>query len=191
VAIQHVVCEGKSEEDEGGGELTAVAPGGGEAQGNEGEDDVHDADLRMGVSADDETLIDMRAMRGKDVLAFEGTANERDTRVHDDRPHEERTEHERVAFCVRRHQRHDRERVSEEGGGNVAHENFCGVPIVSEKTERARGERERDPKHERVRQIRDVRREQNPAQPRRKRHTARHAVNAVHEVVGVRESDDP
>ncbi len=108
-----------------------------------------------------------------------------------ERPHEERAEHERVAFLVRRHQRQNRKGVTEEGGGNVAHENFCGVPVVREKTERARGDGERDPKHERVRQIRDVRREQNPAQPRRKRHAARHAVNAVHEVVGVRESDDP
>jgi len=184
VAIQHV-------EDEDGGDEAAVAPGGGEAQGNEGEDDVYGADLRVGVSANDETLIDVRAMRGKDVLAFEGAPNERDARVHDDRPHEERAEHERVAFLVRRHQRQNRKGVTEEGGGNVAHENFCGVPVVSEKTERARGDGERDPKHERVRQIRDVRREQNPAQPSRKRHAARHAVNAVHEVVGVRESDDP
>lgn len=191
MAIQDVVCEGKSEEDEGGGELTAVAPGGGEAKGDEGEDGVHDADLCVGVSADDESLIDMCAMRGKDVLAFEGAPNERDARIHDDRPHEERAEHKSVAFCVRRHQRHDRKRVTEEGAGNVAHENFCGMPVVSKKTESARGNREPDPKHERVRQIRDVRREQNPAQPSRKRHTARHAVNAVHEVVGVRESDNP
>ena len=149
------------------------------------------ADLRVGVSADDETLIEVRAMRGEDVLTFEGAANERDARVHDEGPHEKRAEHERVAFLVRCHQRQNRKGVTEESGGNVAHENFCGVPVVSEKTERARGDGERDPKHERVRQIRDVRREQNPAQPSRKRHTARHAVNAVHEVVGVRESDDP
>ncbi len=63
--------------------MAAVAPGRGETQGNESQDDIHDADLRMGVSADDETLIEVRAMRGEDILTFEGAANERDARVHE------------------------------------------------------------------------------------------------------------
>jgi len=51
----------------------------------------------MTVAADDETLVEMRAMRGKNIFAFERADDERDARVHDERPHQERAEHERVA----------------------------------------------------------------------------------------------
>ena len=191
MAIQHVVCEGKSEEDEGGGETGTVAPEVGEDQGEKGQADIQGADLCVGVTADDETLVEVRAMRSEDVLTFDSAADECDARVHDESPKEERAEHERVAFLVGGEQRHDRKTVTEEGAGNVAHENFGGMPVVSEKTETARGDGERDPKHERVRQIVDVGCEQCPAQTRRERDAARNAVDAVHEVVGVRESDDP
>ena len=142
----------------------------------------------MRTPADDESLIQMRAMRGEDVFAFERAADERDARVHDERPHQERAEHERVAALIGREQRQNRECITEKRAGNVAHKNFCGRPIVREKTQTARGDGKRDRKHKTVAH---VRREHHPAQPARKRDAARDAVNAVHEVVGVGESDDP
>lgn len=145
----------------------------------------------MRIPADDEALVEMRAVRGEDVLAPERAADEGNACVHDEGPEQERAEHERVALLVGGEQGHDRETVSEEGTGNVAHKNFGGLPIVDEKSKAACGNRQRDPEHERVREVRDVCREQCPAQPSRERYAARHAVNAVHEIVGVGQPEDP
>ena len=59
---------------------------------------------------------------------------------------------------------------------------------MTEKAQTARGDGQRDPKYK---QVVHVRREHHPAQRGRQRHTARNAVDAIHEVVGVREADDP
>lgn len=101
-------------------------PGVGEGGGEEGEQNVEGADLGVFVAADDETLIDVRAMRGEDVFAFEGAANEGDARVHDEGPHQEGAEHEGVAAFVGGEERQDGEGVTEEGAACVAHENFGG-----------------------------------------------------------------
>lgn len=142
----------------------------------------------MFVAADDETLIEMRAMRGKKFFTFEGTENEGDTRVHDEGPHEQRAEHERVATARGREQRQDRKSVTEKCAGDVAHKNFCGRPIVTQKTQTAGGDGKRDPKYERVVHVRC---EHHPTQRARQRHAARHSVNAIHEVIGVDQTDDP
>ncbi len=78
------------------------------------------------VARDDETLIEVRAMRGEDVLAFEGAADEGDARVHDKGPHQEGAKHEGVAAFAGREEREDGEGVAEEGAACVAHENFGG-----------------------------------------------------------------
>lgn len=78
------------------------------------------------VADDDETLIEVRAMRGEDVLAFEGAADEGDARVHDEGPHQEGAEHEGVAAFAGGEEREDGEGVTEEGAACVAHENFGG-----------------------------------------------------------------
>jgi len=59
---------------------------------------------------------------------------------------------------------------------------------VTEKSQTTRGDRKSDPK--RIRDV-GIRRERHPAQASRKRDAARDAVDAVHEVVGVGETDDP
>jgi len=101
-------------------------PGVGEGGGEEGEQYVECADLGVFVAADDEALIDVRAMRGKDVLTFDGAADEGDPCVHDEGPHQESAEHEGVATFVGGEERQDGEGVTEEGAACVAHENFGG-----------------------------------------------------------------
>lgn len=101
-------------------------PGVGEGGGEEGEQNVEGADLGMFVAADDETLIEVGTMRGEDVLAFEGAADEGDARVHDEGPHQEGAEHEGVAAFAGREEWEDGEGVTEEGAACVAHENFGG-----------------------------------------------------------------
>ena len=49
-------------------------PGVGEGGGEEGEQNVEGADLGVFVAADDETLIEVRAMRVENAFAFEGAA---------------------------------------------------------------------------------------------------------------------
>jgi len=101
-------------------------PGVGEGGGEEGEKDVEQGDRCVFVAANDETLIKMGAMRGEDVLAFEGAADEGDARVHDEGPHQEGAEHEGVAAFACREERQDGEGVAEEGAACVAHEYFGG-----------------------------------------------------------------
>lgn len=101
-------------------------PGVGEGGGEEGEQNVERADLGVFVAADDETLIEVRAMRVENAFAFEGAADEGDARVHDEGPHQEGTEHEGVAAFVGGEQRQDGEGVAEEGAACVAHKNFGG-----------------------------------------------------------------
>jgi len=101
-------------------------PGVGEGGGEEGEQYVEGADLGVFVAADDETLIEVRAMRGEDVLAFAGAADEGDARVHDEGPHQEGAKHEGVAAFTGGEEREDGEGVAEEGAACVAHENFGG-----------------------------------------------------------------
>ena len=101
-------------------------PGVGEGGGEEGEQNVEGADLGVFIAADDEALIDVRAMRGEDVLAFEGAADEGDARVHDEGPHQEGAEHEGVAAFVGGEERQDGEGVPEEGAACVAHEDLGG-----------------------------------------------------------------
>lgn len=59
---------------------------------------------------------------------------------------------------------------------------------MKEKTQTARGDGERDPKNEVVIRVRG---EEHPTERGGERDTARDAVDAVHEVVGVGETDDP
>lgn len=101
-------------------------PGVGEGGGEEGEQNIEHADGCVFVAANDETLIEVIAVCGEDVLAFEGAADEGDARVHDEGPHQEGAEHEGVAACVGGEQRQDGEGVTEEGAACVAHENFGG-----------------------------------------------------------------
>lgn len=101
-------------------------PGVGEGGGEEGEQNVEGADLGVFVARDDETLIEVGAMRGEDVLAFEGAADEGDARVHDEGPHQEGAEHEGVAAFAGGEKREDGEGVTEKGAACVAHENFGG-----------------------------------------------------------------
>lgn len=65
-------------------------------------------------------------MRGEDVFAFEGAADEGDARVHDEGPHQEGAEHEGVTAFVGGEEGQDGESVTEEGAACVAHENFGG-----------------------------------------------------------------
>lgn len=99
-------------------------PGVGEDGGEEGEQNVERADLGMFVADNDETLIEVGAMRGEDVLAFEGAADEGDARVHDEGPHQESAEHEGVAAFAGGEERQDCEGIAEEGAACVAHEDF-------------------------------------------------------------------
>ena len=80
--------------------------------------------------------------------------NERDARVHDEGPHQERAEHERVAALRGREQRQDRKGITEEGAGDIAHKNFGGRPVVTEKTQTTGGDGKRDPKHKVVVHVR-------------------------------------
>ena len=82
--------------------------------------------MGMFVAADDETLIEVGAMRGENGFAFEGAADEGDARVHDEGPHQEGAEHEGVAAFAGGEEREDGEGVAEEGAACVAHENFGG-----------------------------------------------------------------
>lgn len=59
---------------------------------------------------------------------------------------------------------------------------------MKEKTQTARGDGECDPKNKVVIRVCG---EEHPAKRARQRHAARNAVDAVHEVVGVGETDDP
>ena len=59
----------------------------------------------MFVARDDETLIEVCAMRGEDGFAFERAADEGDARVHDEGPHQEGAKHEGVAAFVGGEQR--------------------------------------------------------------------------------------
>lgn len=101
-------------------------PGVGEGSGEEGEQNVECADLGVFVAADDETLIEVRAMCVENAFAFEGAADEGDARVHDEGPHQEGAKHEGVAAFVGGEQWENREGVTEEGAACVAHENFGG-----------------------------------------------------------------
>ena len=58
----------------------------------------------MFVSAEYQTLKQMRAMTCEDILAFDEAAEERDERVHDDDPHQERADQQRVATRIGRDQ---------------------------------------------------------------------------------------
>lgn len=75
-------------------------PSVGEGGGEEGEQNIKGADLGVFVAADDETLIEVRAMRVENAFTFEGAADEGDARVHDEGPHQEGAEHEGVAAFV-------------------------------------------------------------------------------------------
>lgn len=101
-------------------------PGVGEGGSEEGEQNIHRADSGVFVAADDETLIEMIAVRGKDIFTFEDTADEGDARVHDEGPHQEGAEHEGVAAFIGGEQWENRESVTEEGAACIAHENFGG-----------------------------------------------------------------
>ncbi len=65
------------------------------------------------------------------------------------------------------------------------------MPVVAEKPQAGGGDRQRDPEHERVGQVLDVRGQQHPAQPGREGHPSRDAVDTVHEVIRVGETHDP
>lgn len=127
-------------------------------------------------------------MRGEDVFAFEGAADEGDACVHDEGPHQEGAEHEGVAAFTCGEERQDGEGVTEEGAACVAHEDLGGRPVVKEKAEAARGDGKRDPIDE---VIVCARGEEHPTEGGGESDTARNAVDAVHEVVGVGETDDP
>ncbi len=122
---------GQSEDDKNGGDDCALRPCEGEPDGDESEYHEHEADGGMGIAARHESLIDMRAVRGKDVLTPKRALNERDARVHDDRPHQKRAKHKRVATFVCGKQRQNGEGVTKEGAGDIAHENFRGRPVMN------------------------------------------------------------
>lgn len=152
------------------------------------EHEIQRADNVMRIPADDEPLIQMRAMRFKNIFTVEGATNERDARVHDERPHQQRADEKRVAALRCGKKRQHRKRVTEKCAGNVAHKNFCGRPVVTEKTQTACGNDQRQRKNKIVVRVRC---ERHPAERARQRHAARDTVNAVHEVVRVDESHDP
>lgn len=142
----------------------------------------------MFVAAADEALIEVRAVRGEDVFAFEGAADEGDACIHDEGPHQEGAEHEGVAAFTCGEERQDGEGVTEEGAACVAHEDLGGRPVMKEKTQTARGDGEGDPIDE---VIVCARGEEHPTEGGGEGDPARDAVDAVHEIVGVGETDDP
>jgi len=116
--------ERKPDDDQRRGIDLSPRPGIGKQTGKQREGDIQRADRGMTVTADDETLIEMRAMRLQNIFAAERTLPKREARIKDERPDEECAEHERVAAFAGRDQRQDCKRITEKRAGNVAHENF-------------------------------------------------------------------
>ncbi len=88
MAIKDDPNGGQAEDDNDGSDDCALRPCEGEPNSNKGKHDEHKADGAVGISASDEALINMRAMRGEHVLTTNGALNKRDARIHDDGPHQ-------------------------------------------------------------------------------------------------------
>src|SRR5262245_5438500 len=142
----------------------------------------------MFVTADDETLIEMRTMTIEKFFTPEQALKERDACIHDECPHEEGAKHESIAALVGREQGQDSEGITKKRTGDVAHEDFGGRPVVTEKTQAAGGNGQRDPKHKVVMHVRC---QHHPTERTGQGYTTRDSVDAVHKVVGVGQTDDP
>ena len=171
--------------------MDATSPGEGETRAEQGEEGEQRADHRDFDSADNQSLVEMRSMRGEDILASRGATQEGDARVHDERPQDGGAEHERVAAAMASRQREDGKGEAEERAGNIAHEDAGRRPVVTEEAETGRGNGQGDPKGKRILESAERGGESHPTERRGKCHAARDAVNAVHEIIGVDESDDP